>query len=1040
MPTLSERIEGHLTAAPLRDQLVSLFTQTLAWGVAGGQLRALDLAPSARGGDDTLHLTIWPVAQLAGIPVFRVDWPFGSLPNLSQRRAVYKALATSHLEHLLCYVTSDNQQAAFVWARSRNGKTELRTLPYEVGAPARTTLDQLAHLAFTYQELGMFGEPPLTLVLDKLNAAFDVEAVTKRFFKQYGETFDRVESLIEGIPAEDKARKRLFTQRLFNRLMFIAFIQRKGWLKLGSTRDYLNALWSSYRHDLAPTGDFYASRLKLLFFVGLNNRASQDYSRDAAGEALRAIIGEVPYLNGGLFEELDDDRDPAISVPDDALDAILNDLFAHFNFTVTESTPLDLEVAVDPEMLGKVFEHLVTGRHESGSYYTPKPIVSFMCREALKGYLKHALPTERPDALDTFVDQHSPDDLRDFEAVLAALKRVTVCDPACGSGAYLLGMLHELLDLRHALFATSRHLDPITTYDRKLEIIQNNLYGVDLEDFAVNIARLRLWLSLAVDFDGPKPEPLPNLDFKIEPGDSVTGPAPVNIEAPSNTNPDVVDAAHKSGHVGSLMEPITLRDKFVKEYVEAKERFLTVQGHEKLQLREEIESIKTSIQMLTSRTGTLLGFDWQVEFAEIFVDGGFDIIVANPPYVRQELIKELKPALRATHPAVYTGVADLYVYFYSRALQLLCPSGMLAFISSNKWFRANYGTKLREYIAKSCQVYSITDFGDLPVFENAAAYAMIFIAQKSTHRDVPTIYTEVQSLQPPYPDVLVVTRQQGQSLPAKALNGTDWALESSSATSVAGKMKLAGLPLAEYVKDEIYRGIVTGFNLAFMIDDTTRTNLIAQDANSKDLIKPLAIGRDLKKWRIEDKTRWLIFTRRGVNINAYPAIRDYLAQWQEDLTPKVTGTEEKGRKPGRYKWYEIQDEVAYYPAFEKPKIVWGNLGLEPGFAFAAKPLYVMAPANLIPIHDLYLLGVLNSEASRRFFIETSIQRGGNYLEFKPIYVKQLPIPNAPAADRTAIADLVQKCLDVKGVKGVGCEEYDREINERVAGLYRLDTN
>jgi type I restriction-modification system DNA methylase subunit len=1009
MPTIVERIEDYLNTSPLRDQLTPLFTQALAWGTPKEQPRTIELSPSAWGGDEPLHLTLRPVAQLSGIPVFRADWPFTSLPNLMQRRAVNKALASVHLEHLVCYVTSDNLQAAFVWARSRNGKTELRTLPYEVGSPARTTLEQLANLGFTYQELGISGEPLLTLLLDKLNAAFDVEAVTKRFFKKYGEIFDHVEASITGLT--DKAAKRLFTQRLFNRLMFIAFIQRKGWLKLGASRDYLSALWDSYRRDPNPTGNFYNSRLKLLFFVGLNNSASQDFTRDAAGIALREVIGEVPYLNGGLFEMLPDDEDPAVAIPDDAIEPILDELFSRFNFTVTESTPLDVEVAVDPEMLGKVFEELVTGRHEIGSYYTPKPIVSFMCREALKGYLKKSLPNERPQAVDAFVDQHSPADLRDPEAVLSALKVVTVCDPACGSGAYLLGMLHELLDLRQALFANGRHLDPITTYERKLEIIQNNLYGVDLDPFAVNIARLRLWLSLAVDFEGAKPEPLPNLDFKIEAGDSVTGPAP---------SPSPLDS---------------FRNHLINDYLAAKELYLRAHGQDKPGLRDEIHDLKAQIHVWTYGDRPAIGFDWQVEFAEVFYGrGGFDIIVANPPYVRQELIKDLKPALKAAHPDVYTGVADLYVYFYSRALQLLRPGGMLAFISSNKWFRANYGAPLRKHIANTCHVLSITDFGDLPVFESATAYPMIFIAQKEAASMNETVLTEVSSLGEPYPDVLALTSTLGRRLPSTALAGEDWLLTNDEVASNVNQMRDTGIRLDDYVKRQLYVGIKTGLNRAFWIDNSTRARLIAEDPKSGEVIKAQLVGKDIKKWNVQDADRWIIFTRRGTRIDDYPAVKEYLAQWRALLTPKINGDEELGRKPGRYKWYEIQDEVAYYREFEKPKIVFPDIAKEPRFAFDPHGFYVDMTAFVIPVDDLYLLGTLNSSSVTSYFLEIGAQVRGGYLRFKRQYVEDIPIPNAPTPDRTAIADLVQHCLDLKGV---GCEEYEREINERVARLYGL---
>jgi type I restriction-modification system DNA methylase subunit len=212
-----------------------------------------------------------------------------------------------------------------------------------------------------------------------------------------------------------------------------------------------------------------------------------------------------------------------VKISNDAFRRIL-DLFERYNFTVEESTPLDVQVAVDPEMLGKVFEELVTGRHESGSYYTPRQIVSFMCREALKHYLTK---TAGADAAARFVDGGDAGALKNPESVLEDLRRVRVCDPACGSGAYLLGMMQELVRLRGALFV-SRSVGDDSAYEIKRSIIENNLYGVDKDRFAVQIAALRLWLSLEVEAETPKP--LPNLDFKIGCGDSLTAPAPSEAE------------------------------------------------------------------------------------------------------------------------------------------------------------------------------------------------------------------------------------------------------------------------------------------------------------------------------------------------------------------------------------------------------------------------------------------------------------------------------------------------------------------------------
>jgi hypothetical protein len=401
----------------------------------------------------------------------------------------------------------------------------IRTLEVQPDQPTRTDLEILLALQTTATT------NPFERA-EQIADAFSIEKVTERFYEDFSRLFAAAERQITGVP--DGEAKRLFTLKLFNRLLFVRFLERKGWLRLDKQRDYLRALWHDYLENRAGNETFYATRLKPLFFSALNNPQQRNLMRVNQGGMLRDVVGDVPYLNGGLFERGADDEHARM--PDDALQPLLDDLLYRYNFTITESTPLDVEVAVDPEMLGKVFEELVTGRHESGSYYTPHPVVAFMGREALKGYLQRAT-RETPDAIAQFVDMRDASQLKDPESVLDALKRVRICDPACGNGAYLLGMLHELLDLRTALFEQKR-LDPETLYQRKLEIIQNNLYGVDIDPFAVEIARLRLWLSLVVDdprnpIDDPDADvSLPNLDFKIEVGDSLLAPEPQGGQQP----------------------------------------------------------------------------------------------------------------------------------------------------------------------------------------------------------------------------------------------------------------------------------------------------------------------------------------------------------------------------------------------------------------------------------------------------------------------------------------------------------------------------
>jgi hypothetical protein len=249
------------------------------------------------------------------------------------------------------------------------------------------------------------------------------------------------------------------------------------------------------------------------------------------------------------------------------------------------------------------------------------------------------------------------------------------------------------------------------------------------------------------------------------------------------------------------------------------------------------------------------------------------------------------------YPAVYTGTSDLYCFFYARALQLLKPSGMLAFISSNKWFRAKYGEKLRKHIADTCHVDSITDFGDLPVFKSAAVLVMMFIAQNAKITNQPSILTQVKSLNPPYPNVLEIIRENGNILYHDALKGSNWTLTDMTSNDRLLKMEATGIPLGEYVKGKIYWGVKTGFNQAFYINGSKRDELISQDPNSAEIIKPLAVGDDVRKWCISYQDKWLIYSPWELKIDNYPAIQKHLYQWQKELKARPEC------RDGRYNWW-----------------------------------------------------------------------------------------------------------------------------------------
>jgi type I restriction-modification system DNA methylase subunit len=940
--------------------------------------------------------------------------------SLSAQRLIISRLLNDHPFALWVFSDEATRKWHFVNVKRGAGKGKaamsrhiLRRFSFSYGErPGRTSLEQLQKIDLA-QLTTLPGMTPQTLeVQARHDAAFDVEAVTRNFFRDYKAVFEGVEAKVK---IRDENKRRLWTQRLFNRLMFLRFLEKKGWLEYEGDKNYLRAL---FKAATAKKENFLNDRLYFSFFWGLNfpgDHPGSEYSE----KQLRPIRGLVPFLNGGLFD-LDDNYDVrgAVKLDNAAFEPLL-ELFDRYNFTITESTPFDQEIGVDPEMLGKVFEELVTGRHETGSYYTPRGIVSFMGREALKGYLE---TVEKPATVARFVDEGDATALSDPEGVLGALRNIKVCDPACGSGAYLLGMMQEILRLREALFATKAK-DHRSIYQRKLEIIENNLYGVDKDEFAVNIAMLRLWLSLIIDYQGEKPPPLPNLGYKIGCGDSLAAPL-----------------------VGASQ--LIMHDAELREFVSKKGEYLRAHGDDKKQLQDQIGKLCADIRLWTHAGADVSGFDWVVEFAEAFAPleepatvfgtlnlgvqlpstrepGGFDIVLANPPYVHMGLIKEQKPTLRRNFPEAHSDRADLYVYFYARALQLLKHGGMLTFISPNKWLRAGYGGNLRKLLAEKTGARSIIDFGDLPVFEAATAYPMILVAKKGgTASSVQ--FAEVQSLEPPYPDMHAVLATTGSELPANAIDGPNWNLSDSDTGIRMSAMRKAGKPLAEYAKGQIYRGVVTGLNSAFVIDEKTRATLINKSAECKKVIKPLIAGRDIRKWHVDMKDKWLLYLPHSIDVKNLKPILEHLKPFREQLEARAT----------RQEWYELQQpQERYVPFFEKPKIVYQEIATFQSFALDQRGVYTNNKVFFIALEDLFLLGVLNSLPAWEFLNEICPKANGGALNMQQIHVCQLPIPTPGAADRRSIEKLVEACLKKRGQN---CDAEEAEINARVAKLYGFD--
>ena len=930
------------------------------------------------------------------------------LRGLVQRRDRDANLpAWEHDQLLFICTTTDFQHFAFAhfaattenWRRAvlsifswEQGDTHIRTL-CEYNLPA---------LAFP---IGGFSNGREWL--QEWQKAFDVKAVTDKFFADYQRVFASVENAVEGIPWSETEKRRLYTQRLFNRLMFLRFIEKKGWLTYNGSPNYLRAIFDAT--EVSETDEnFLNDRLHWTFFHGLGN--SENLPQDLAEVVERR--GEVPFLNGGLFEKHEYDQRNAIHIPNDKIAEILK-LFERYNFTVNESTPLDIEVAVDPEMLGKVFEELVRRRHDTGSYYTRRLVVSFMCRESLKICLQEKTD-ETPEILQAFVDDADATKVQDPEKVLLVLQTLRICDPACGSGAYLLGMMSELLRLREALFQSNQIDSPII-YQRKLDIIQKNLYGVDKDDFAVNIAMLRLWLSLAVDYEGDTPKPLPNLDYKVAVGDSLIGASPENM---------------------------SFATSLIQEVLESKaEFFVTHTDPEKQRLREVIAELKENLRGWQASEDE---FVWQVEFPEIFQKGGFDIVIGNPPYIQlQKDDGKLANLYQDKGFETFARTGDIYCLFYEKANQLLKNSGYVCFITSNKWMRAGYGKKLRDYFATSTQPIQLLDMGP-DIFDASTVDTNILLFQNTLTDE--TIGFRAVTIGADF------DRQSGNLAQYLSDNGATmeippkgepWAILSSAELNLKRKIEDVGKPLKDW-DINIYRGIVTGCNAAFIIDECKREELINQDPNSAEIIKSLLRGKDIKRYHAQQSGFYILATGYDLDIpRRYPAIYEHLETIGEQIELgeiKVKGKGLFNRDDQGENWWNLRT-CAYYPEFEKEKIVYPETTQGAYFFFDNGQYYLDKTCFMITGNGLKILVGLLSSTLMEFaykHIYSGTVLGAKGYQYNKHALEKLPVVEIPAAQQQSFIALVDKILTTKHTDPkADISSLEDEIDKLVYALYNL---
>ena len=901
-----------------------------------------------------------------------------------------------------------------------------------------------------------------------LKEAFSVEALTKEFYNELFDWYQWAVSPGSGIyfpnntetsddDFEDIDKKII---RLITRLMFVWFIKQKGLVpdSLFEEKD-LREVLVDFDPRSNEQGNYYNAILQNLFFATLN-RAIEDEEgkrgfaklkgqRDVKSlyryaemftiseEDVLQLFSEIPFLNGGLFECLDKtkkidgvetaynydgfSRNDFIAngryrhrafIPNrfffDEKQGLLN-ILKRYNFTIEENTPNEQQVALDPELLGKVFENLLgaynpetkeTARNQSGSFYTPREIVNYMVDESLIAYLG-----DTPLVRSMFKDDFEPDELHwsDYQLIAGKLKSVKILDPACGSGAFPMGLLNRIVELLQKIEADK------TTYELKLNIIENCIYGSDIQSIAAQITKLRFFISLICDCEKDTSKPnfgiptLPNLETKFVTANSLIGIKDKGKEIQGNLFIDT--------QISELKQEL---------YEVRHNHFRAKTATEKIRLRKTDESIRSGLAELLSQ-GFQTGFNtdqlisWnpydQNAVSPFFdsewmfgVTDGFDIVIGNPPYIQLQndggkLGKLYQPCGFKT----FASTGDIYCLFYERGHQLLKPEGHLCFITSNKWMRAGYGEKTRNFFANETNPKLLIDFAGVKIFESATVDTNILLFAKSDNQHQ-TVCAVTNKQNKDSVKNLSDFVQQHNSI--CDFNSSDsWVILSPIELSIKRKIEAVGTPLKDW-DIQINYGIKTGFNDAFIISTEKRNEILAncKDADERqrteELIRPILRGRDIKRYGYDWANLYLIatFPSRHYDIDRYPAVKQYLLSFgierleQTGKTHVVDGEKVKARKKTNNKWFETQDSISYWEDFLKPKIMYPNMTKYIPFYFDEKGFYQNDKSFMITGANVaYLTAFLNSSLFKFCFLDNFPELQGGTRELRKIFFDKIPV-------------------------------------------------
>ena len=872
---------------------------------------------------------------------------------------------------------------------------------------------------------------------DDIVQAFDVAALSDEFFGKYKAQYEKFcnyiydncedESLFGYEFSEwDEKLIRDYVKKLLGRIVFLHFLQKKGWLGVPLDGEWGDGDKQFMKHLFEASSqkqkdNYLDCVLEPLFAEALNTLRTDDIF-DLKVKGFRNI--RIPYLNGGLFER-DMLDEPKSTFPASYFDDLF-EFFYQYNFTIDENDPNDAEVGIDPEMLGRIFENLLEDNKDKGAFYTPKEIVQYMCRESLIAYLQTDVKKDSAcNTIRQFVSSYDasllPEELK--EVLDKKLKDVKICDPAIGSGAFPMGLLRELYNCRKAI----EGIDDEKAVNIKTHIIQNNIYGVDIEKGAVDIARLRFWLALIVDEQAP--HALPNLDFKIMQGNSLLE----QFEGVDLSGMSLNEQEQKRTRKGKAWQAYFAfdeQDALANIQHAIKEYYNSDNHAQKVVLRNVInENVRNYILTLKGCTPDIRQkikelpipndkfFLWHIYFKEVFDKGGFDIVIGNPPYINVQLMSEEDKTLYKKLFSSFFKRCDIFALFIENGLSLSSSDGILTYIIPSVIHSNLSYQKIRDMILNKHWLAEVCYTG-----------GKVFNA--------PTVDTTIIRCNKHGNDKIILKDAVNFSCHKIYEVDKDYFSQFQNVISIGERNTIYD---KLFNKDfitigsafTVFQGIVTGNNPAFIFEN--EDDALAHGVDTV-LLHPLCHGRDIGRYEIKSRERRILYIDNSIDIEDYPNTKKWLLDFKEQLSKR------REAKKGVISWYGLQWPRVKSELDIKEKILiqrTRNEALKQRIiaTIDEEGVYGMEGIYFIITKDegvslYFLLGILNSKLMNYLFATKFLN-----LAIKAEYLKQVMIPSA--SDKNIIT-LVKEILQTKRMNsGTDTSSLEHEIDQLVYQLYGL---